>query len=85
MSGFEVVVGVAGIVSAVVCVFNLVKKAAASRKAKKLAIQANVQTAENQLVTTLQGSPHQIYEELNNDLARAGAIFARGDGTLMKS
>jgi hypothetical protein len=83
MSGLEVVVGVAGIVSAAVAVFNLVKKAAASRKAKKLAIQPNVQTAENQLVTTLQGSPNQIYEELHKDLARAGAVFARGDGKAM--
>jgi hypothetical protein len=85
MSGLEVVAGVAGIVSAVVSVFNLVKKAAASRKAKKLAIQANVQTAESQLVTTLQGSPNQIYEELHKNLGRAGAAFGRGDGTLMKS
>ena len=85
MSGLEVVVGVAGIVSAVVGVFNLIKTAAASRRAKKLAIQANVQTAEKQLVTTLQGSPNQIYEELHKNLARAGAAFGRGDGTLMKS
>jgi len=84
MSGFEVLVGVAGIVSAVVSVFNLVRTAVASRKAKKLAIQAKVQTAETQLVTTLQRSPNQIYEELQKDVARAGAAFGRGDGTLMK-
>ena len=50
MSGFEIVVGIAGIVSAVVGVKNLISKAIASRKAKKLAIRANEQIAEQQLV-----------------------------------
>ena len=85
MSRFEIVVGVAGIVCAVVSVKNLISKTIASRKAKRIAIQANEQITEQQLMTTLRSSPDQIYEEFHRDLARAGGIFARGDGKILIS
>jgi hypothetical protein len=85
MSGFEIVVGIAGIVSAIVGVKNLISKAIASRKAKKLAIRANEQIAEQQLMKTLQESPNQIYEEFRKDLARVGGVFAKGDGNRLTS
>ena len=57
MSGLEIVAAVAGIVSAIVCVWNQIKKAIASRKSNKLNIPGSVETAEHQLLNTLQGSP----------------------------
>ena len=75
---------VAGIVSAVVAVCNLITKAAASCKVQNLTLELDVETAEKQLINTMQGSPHQIYDEFARDLASAGTVFAKGDGNLMK-
>jgi len=81
MSGIEIAVGVAGIVTAIVKVAQAVRKFRNERANKRARIDRNAETAESRLITTLDNGPPQISNEYDRNLVRIGPAFSRGDGT----
>jgi len=80
MSGLEIVGTIAGIVSAIVAIRNADQKA---REKRRSALQAATKNLETTLLTTLDNGPPRINNEYNNDVARIGPSFSRGDGNIL--
>jgi len=83
MSGLEIAVGVAGIISAFVQVAKGIYSIQEKRKKNKLAalLNANTDNAESRLITTLNDGKAEVKSEYDNDVRRIGPSFERGDGT----
>jgi hypothetical protein len=77
MSGLEIPMLIAGIVSAFTAVVNTVRNV---RKKRRQSLPPPTKAAENALITTLETGPTSINNEYTRDLARLGSAFKQGDG-----
>jgi hypothetical protein len=82
MSGLEIAVGVAGIISALVQAAKGIYSIRDKRKKNKLAASLNTNTdnAESRLITTLNDGKAEVKSEYDNDVRRIGPSFEHGDG-----